>query len=140
MSEHVRTPPDHGHGRGVPDRVVPARVFAAVGIGLAVITLVYGVAASEEAGKALLTLTVAFLLWIAAYLWLRSRPSDDEATGVVEAADVFLPHASVWPFGIGVGAFMLANGLLIGGWFYLPGLAVTVLSLAGFIRQSRARS
>jgi Cytochrome c oxidase subunit IV len=142
VSDGVRTPPDHGPGRGVPDRLVPARVFAAVGVGLAAITLVYGVAASEEAGKALLTVTVAFLLWIAAYLWLRSRPGRDDAVEAEEAvaAEVYLPHASLWPFGIGVGAFMLANGLLIGGWFYLPGLAVTVFSLAGFIRQSRARS
>jgi uncharacterized membrane protein YfcA len=136
LSDDVRTPPDHGAGRGVPDHAVPWRVFAAVGLGLAVITLVYGVAASEEAGKALLTLTVAFLLWIAAYLWLRTRPPEEE----VEPAEPYLPHASIWPFGMAVGAYMLANGLLIGGWFYLPGLFVTVLSLAGFIRQSRARS
>ena len=126
-------------GGRTPDRVVPARVFVAVGLGLAVITAVYGVAASEEAGKALLTMTVAFLLWIGAYLWLRSRPVEEEAVAL-EADSVYLPHASVWPFGIAVGAFMLANGLLIGGWFYVPGLAVTVGCLAGFIRQSRARS
>lgn len=135
----TRTPPDHGVGRGVPDRTVPARVFVAVGVGLAVITAVYGVAASEEAGKALLTLTVAFLLWIGAYLWLRSRPVDAEPDAS-EGDELYLPHASVWPFAIAVGAFMLANGLLIGGWFYVPGLAVTVGSLAGFIRQTRTRS
>lgn len=126
---------EHGSSR-VPDRQVPARVFVVVGAVLAVLAIVYGVAASEDAGKALLAVTVAFLLWIGAYLWLRSRPADE--VDVVE--ELYLPHASVWPFGIGVGAFMLANGLIIGGWFYLPGLAVTVGSLAGFIRQTRHRS
>ena len=136
------TPAGHGTGR-VPDRVVPARVFAVAGAGVAVLALVYGAAASEDAGKALLAVTVAFLLWIGAYLWLRSRPIDDDATVTAGAEDsdaAYLPHESVWPFGIGVGAFMLANGLLIGGWFYLPGLAVTVAALAGFIRQTRHRS
>jgi hypothetical protein len=123
--------------RSTPDRVVPARVFVGIGAVIAVLTVVYGVFADEEAGKAVLTLTVAFCLWIGAYLWLRSRPD-------VEADDhdgaLYLPHASVWPFGIGVGAFMLANGLLIGGWFFVPGVAVTVLSLAGFVRQTRTRT
>lgn len=122
-----------------PDRVVPAGVFVGIGVVIGVLTVVYGVFASEEAGKALLTLAVAFCLWIGAYLWLRSRPAA-EGEGDRDDGGVYLPHASVWPFGIGVGAFMLANGLLIGGWFFVPGVAVTVLSLAGFVRQTRTRT
>jgi len=123
-----------------PDHAVPARAFAALGVVIAVMAVVYGPFADEDAGKVLLTLTVAFCLWIAAYLWLRSRPVDGDGDAPVEEPDLYLPHSSIWPFGIGVGAFVLANGLLIGGWFYVPGLTVTVLSLAGFIRQTRSRT
>jgi putative exporter of polyketide antibiotics len=135
----TRVPPDHGAGRGVPDRLVPARVFVGIGIVIGALAFLYGPFADEDAGKVLLTLTVAFCLWIGAYLWLRSRPVDAEEVPA-EPEQLYLPHASIWPFGIGVGAFVLANGLLIGGWFYLPGLAMTVLSIAGFIRQTRSRT
>ena len=46
--------------RSTPDRLVPAQVFVGIGAVIAVLTVVYGVFADEEAGKGLLTVTVAF--------------------------------------------------------------------------------
>lgn len=137
MRAHGETPPDHGVGRGVPDREVPARVFAGIGAFVAVIGLVYWFTAYEEAGTAMLGLAAALSLWCGAYLWLRLRSPADEPRAV--AAEPFLPHSSPWPFAIGVGAFLLANGLLVGGWFFLPGAAVLALGIGGFVRESRAR-
>jgi 2-oxoglutarate dehydrogenase E2 component (dihydrolipoamide succinyltransferase) len=54
-------------------------------------------------------------------------------------AEAFLPASSPWPFLMGVGAFLLANGLIVGGWFALPGAAVLTAGIGGFVRQSRAR-
>ena len=48
----------------------------------------------------------------------------------------YLPDASIWPFGIGMGAVLMVNGLALGVWAVLPGAAVTALSTVGFARQS----
>jgi Cytochrome c oxidase subunit IV len=51
----------------------------------------------------------------------------------------YLPHASVWPFTIGLGAATIANGLVLGTWLIVPGTLVMVVGIAGFIRQTRRR-
>lgn len=135
--------PTHGVGRGVPDRIVPARIFLGVGAFVLGVATLYGFTAYEEAGTALLVLAAALSLWCGAYLWLRQRspaeapPRDGDAGA--EGEEPFLPHASPWPFVIGVGAFLLSNGLLVGGWFSTPGAAVLAAGIGGFIRESRAR-
>ena len=129
---------EHGVGRGTPDRVVPARVFLAVGAFVLVIAAVYWATAYEEAGTALLVLAAALSLWCGAYLWLAQRSPADEP-GLVSEEEAFLPHSSPWPFLVGVGAFLLANGLIVGGWFGLPGAVVLAAGVGGFVRQTRAR-
>lgn len=129
-------PPDHGVGRDTDDRVVPARTFLVVGTAVLGIAVLYVVTASEQAGSVMLILSAVLSLWCGAYLWLRLRSPADEPEAVEEP---FLPHSSPWPFSIGVGAFLLGNGLLIGGWFFLPGAAVLALGVGGFVRESRAR-
>jgi hypothetical protein len=128
---------EHGVGRGVPDRVVPARVFLGVGALVVVLAVVYWFVSYEEAGTAMLALAAALSLWCGAYLWLRMRSPADEPEAVDEP---YLPHSSPWPFVIGVGAFLLGNGLLVGGWFFTPGAAVLALGVGGFVRQTRARA
>lgn len=126
-----------GHGRAAaPDAVVPWRTFAAVGAFVAVLAAIYWFTSYEEAGTALLVLASALSLWSAAYLRRHgASPPDDD-----EAETAYLPHESVWPFVIGLGVFLALNGLLVGGWFFVPGVAVLALGLAGWLRQSRARS
>ncbi|HET6949190.1 MAG TPA: cytochrome c oxidase subunit 4 [Acidimicrobiales bacterium] len=51
----------------------------------------------------------------------------------------YLPHASAWPFAIGLGAATLANGLVLGLWVIVPGAAVMVAGIVGFVRQTRRR-
>ena len=130
-------PPEAGIGRGAPDRVVPARTFLAIGVGLAVLAAIYAATAYEEAGTALLALAAVLGLFCAGYLWLRVRSPADEPEATAEP---FLPHASVWPFVVGVGAALVANGLLIGGWFALPGAALLAVGVGGFVRETRARA
>lgn len=130
---------EHGAGRGTPDRVVPARLFLGIGAFVLVTAAVYWFTAYEHAGTALLVLAAALALWCGAYLWLRQRPSAGHDADGDDTAEPFLPHASPWPFVMGVGAFLLANGFLVGGWFFTPGAAVLGLGIGGFIRESRAR-
>ena len=127
---------EHGVGRGTPDRVVPARTFLGIGVGILALAVLYIVTAGEEAGAAMLVLASVLLLWCGAYLWLRLRSPADEPDAIDEP---FLPHSSPWPFAIGVGAFLLSNGLLIGGWFFVPGAAILALGIGGFVRESRLR-
>jgi cobalamin synthase len=112
-------------------------MFLGVGAFVLVIAVVYWVTSYEEAGTALLVLAAALSLWCGAYLWLWQRGPADE--GAEPEAEAFLPASSPWPFLMGVGAFLLANGLIVGGWFALPGAAVLTAGIGGFVRQSRAR-
>ena len=107
-------------------------------------TVVYWFWSYEDAGSVMLVLAALMALAIGGYLLLLARRHPDPAEPGPEgaAADIsglYLPHASVWPFGIGVGAMLLANGLALGRWATVPGLVVLVAALAGFTRQSRRR-
>lgn len=126
------------------DRVVPLRVFLAIGAFMVVIGLVYWSTAYEEAGVVMLLLAGVLALWIAAYFWLRLRATSTAATPVeaappVGGPDGYLPHASVWPFAIGLGAATMANGLVLGTWVLVPGAFLLAVGVGGFVRQTRRR-
>ena len=135
----------------VDDRTVPWRVFLGVGAFVLVMGAIYWATAYEESGIVLLIVAAVLSLWIAAYLWLRTRSpsaepldaaaSRSEATAALqpEEATHYLPHASVWPFAIGLGAATVANGLVLGVWLIVPGAALMVLGIVGFVRQTRRR-
>jgi len=114
---------------------------------------IYWGTAYEESGTVLLILAAVLSLWIGAYLWLRIRASDAARAQPLEptegiaagAADdrggaaTYLPHASAWPFAIGLGAATVANGLVLGVWVIAPGVALMALGIGGFVRQTRRR-
>jgi hypothetical protein len=56
-----------------------------------------------------------------------------------QAERQYLPHASLWPFGIGVGAFLAFNGLILGFAYAVPGAIVVGVSVAGVVTQTRRR-
>jgi cytochrome c oxidase subunit IV len=137
-SGHEARPP-------VDDRAVPWRVFLAVGAFVLVLGAIYWGTAYEESGTVMLIVAGLLSLWIGAYLWLRSRtpaePVAPEAATAPRPEEVapYLPHASVWPFTIGLGAATVANGLVLGTWLIVPGALLMALGIAGFIRQTRRR-
>jgi hypothetical protein len=51
----------------------------------------------------------------------------------------YLPHESIWPFLLGVGAVVVFNGLALGLWGLLPGGLISIAAVWGFARQSRRR-
>lgn len=116
---------------------VPWRVFAGVGAILGVMALLY-VPSEEAAGIVMLAVAAILGLFCAAFLWRNLRRFEAGGAGGDQPA-MYLPEASPWPFGIGLGATLVLNGLLIGAWFLVPGVMVLALSLAGFARQSRHR-
>jgi hypothetical protein len=128
------------------DLRVPALLLAFVAAFMLVITVVYAVFADERAGTVMLLLSGGLAGLSASYLWWQDRragPADSavDVTGRGDAAaEHYLPHTSVWPLGIGVAAFLMANGLILGVLFLVPGAVLLVLSIAGFCRQSRYRA
>jgi hypothetical protein len=123
-------------------------VFVAVGAFVLLLGAIYWGTAYEESGTVMLIVAGLLSLWIGAYLWLRARtPGPAEVAEAAEAAAApgpeevapYLPHASVWPFTIGLGAATIANGLVLGTWLIVPGALVMVLGIAGFVRQTRRR-
>jgi Cytochrome c oxidase subunit IV len=143
----------------VDDRSVPWRVFGFVGAFMGLLAAIYWFTAYEDAGTVMLVVAGVLAAWIAAYLWLQQRgpvgpaieareAADDASaaagralpgTGTAEGAPHYLPHASAWPFAIGVGAATVANGLVLGLWVIVPGAVLMVLGIIGFVRQTRRR-
>lgn len=144
----------------VDDGKVPWRVFLAIGTFLAAVGALYWSTAYEESGTVMLLLAAGLATWIAAYLWLHQRTATGAhptglAGGPAEAAAAtgaappgagkaqddghYLPHASAWPFAIGLGAATVANGLALGLWVIVPGVALLALGVGGFVRQTRHR-
>jgi uncharacterized membrane protein YfcA len=130
MADRSRTPVD--------DRAIPWRVFLAVGVFVLLLGGIYWGTAYEEGGTVMLILAAVLSLWIAAYLWLRTREPAADVGATAEGPE-YLPHASVWPFTIGLGAATFANGLVLGVWLTVPGAALMALGIGGFVRQTRRR-
>jgi hypothetical protein len=144
-SEPVEGPAGHEAGR-TDDRAVPNRLFLWIGGLLAVYAVIYGSTAYEEAGTTMLALSAVLALWFGTYLWLQQRPgnvaeavADTEADEAAGAEAEYLPHASIWPFAIGLGVATVANGLVLGIWVLVPGLGIMALGIGGWIAQTRRR-
>ena len=131
MTEHSRSP--------VADRTVVWRVFAGMGAFVVVIAILYWFTSYEDAGSVLLVLSAVLGLWFGTFLWLQQRGASDP-TDPTEPDTGYLPHASIWPLLIGLGAASIANGLVLGIWVIVPGVGALAFGIAGFVRQSRHRN
>ena len=128
---------------------VQARIFLGIASFLVLASLVYGVTSGDGAGTTMLLLAGGMALIVGGYLSVQARSSTDaaepERAGGGGAADpavqgeAYLPHASVWPFAMGMGMVVTANGLALGGWALVPGILLTAASTWGYARQSRRR-
>jgi hypothetical protein len=123
------------------------RLFGAVGGFIVLIALLYWFVSYEHAGSTLLALAAVLALMTAAYVaWPRKgHASDDHVAGHEPAPGhdphdgVWFPEASIWPFAIGAGMALIANGLLLGRWLVIPAAVFLAWSVAGMIRQGRHR-
>jgi hypothetical protein len=129
---------DDGNGPGFD---IQARMFALIGGFLLFISILYWFLSYEEAGTVMLALSGALALTVSGYLgWTKPshRTSVDQADPASDEEPWF-PAASGWPFALGIGLVLVANGLLLGLWLLLPAAAFLAYALAGFIQQSRVR-
>ena len=107
-----------------------------LGMALGVIAVVYWFASYEPAGTTMLGLAAALAALCGVYLRVQSEPGEPAAG---HDTDHYLPDASVWPFGIGLGALLAANGFILGIGFAIPGVVILGVSVAGLVSQSRRR-
>jgi hypothetical protein len=131
MSTHQRTPKR--------DLLVQWRIFLGIAVFMAVIGALYWFTSYEEAGTAMLVLACGLAGVVGVFLWRQDRAAATAPAPHGEDEE-YLPAASIWPFGIGVSAFLAFNGLILGLGYALPGIVLMVLSLAGLVAQSRARA
>lgn len=128
---------------------VQARIFLGIATFLVLAAILYGVTSSERAGTTMLLLAGGMALIVGAYLSVQARTMTDASEpdragggGAAEPAaqgEAYLPHASIWPFGMGMGLVVMTNGLALGLWAVIPGALLAASCLWGFARQSRRR-
>jgi uncharacterized membrane protein len=118
---------------------VEARMYLVIAGFLAVAFAVYLLASYEWAGTVLLLVGAVMGVFLGGYLERQARLRTDAAAVEHPGGGEYLPHASIWPFGLGVGALLMANGLALGLWAVLPGAALMAGSVWGFARQSKFR-
>ncbi|MEY2454551.1 MAG: hypothetical protein QOD92_4125 [Acidimicrobiaceae bacterium] len=120
------------------DQRVQARIFLGIATFMAVIGTVYWFASYEPAGTTMLGLSSALAAVCGVYLRMQIEDNEGGAAHAHEAQ--YLPHSSVWPFGIGVGALLAVNGLIVGVGFAIPGIVILAIAIVGLVSQSRRRA
>ena len=119
------------------------RIYLALGGLIAVIATLYWFTSYENAGTAMLALAAGLALFVGVYLALTARRTTTDIGGEPgepgEEPKPYLPHASLWPFLVGVAALVTANGLALGVWALVPGAIALAGALIGYAGQSRRR-
>ena len=113
------------------------RIFLGLAAFIALLGAIYWFVSYEDAGTTLLGLAAGLALLFGGYLFVQDRKRP--AAGSHRPAKEYLPHSSVWPFGIGFGLFLAVNGLILGPAWTLPGAGLVSTSVGGVVRQSRHR-
>ena len=129
--------------RRARDSRVAFWLFFFVGNAVGTMSLVY-LFSDDDAGQMMLGVASLLGLWCAVFLWRHRSPHPttiEEEPGGDKTPDeaMYLPHASVWPFWIGLAAFFITNGLILGTWFLVPGAVILLAGVIGFVRQTRLR-
>ncbi len=119
------------------------RIYLVLGGLVTLIAAIYWFTSYENAGTTMLVLAAGLALFIGVYLALTARRVTTDIGGEPgppgEPAKPYLPHASVWPFLVGVAALVTANGLALGVWALVPGAIALAGALVGYAGQSRRR-
>ncbi|HLG67610.1 MAG TPA: cytochrome c oxidase subunit 4 [Acidimicrobiales bacterium] len=116
-----------------------------VGVFFGIIGIIYWFTSYEDGGTMMLLGTCALGLLPGGYyfFWHRrmgnSRPEDREDATVEEGAGVVsaFPSSSIWPFVLGMGAFLVVLALVWGIWLLVLGVLVMVVALTGVTAESR---
>jgi hypothetical protein len=119
------------------------RLFAGAAVFFTVTAGAYWLITYEDAGTTMLAASVPAFAFIAAWLWFQNRhhgprPEDrGEATQADAAGDVgYYPSSSPWPFVLGAGVVVLANGMVFGPPIAALGGLLMVAGVIGYAREA----
>ena len=123
---------------------VEAIILLFLGVFFGVVGIVYWFWSYEDAGTAMLVGTSALGFLPGSYymFWHRRmghRVEDRTAASIAEGAGDInsFPGSSIWPFVLGMGAFLTVNSLVFGIWLILPGITLIITALVGVTAESR---
>ncbi len=123
---------------------VEYRIYMGIGLFVAVVMVFYFFTAKEYGGATMLFGTAGLGIMPALYMgWWKKRmdprPEDNEnatmesARGAVGA----FPSHTIWPFVLGMGAFLSALSLVFGGWMIVMGGALMIFAVTSVTLESR---
>lgn len=124
------------------------KVTLGAAIFLLTITIIYWFWSREQTGTACLLFSTGAYGLIAAFVYLQwrrrhriPRPEDREDADMADGAGEvgFFPAASLWPPAIGLGAVILALGMIFGTWFWALGGVMVLGAIIGWIVEAEAR-
>ncbi len=121
-----------------------ARMLVGIALFLVVVGVGYWFWSGEAAGTVMLLFGALMGLTPGLYyMWwsrrMAPRPEDREDATIADGAGTIgaFPDNSLWPFILGLGAALIALGLIFGIWTALPGSAVVLSAAVGYTAESR---
>ena len=123
---------------------VEARLLLGLGLFFGIMCAVYWNWSLENAGGVMMFagMLLGFLPGGYYYWWsrrMKARPEDNPDATQAEGAGFVgsFPGTSIWPFTLGMGAFLSVLAMVFGIWFLVPGLALVVWALFGGTSEGR---
>jgi len=123
---------------------VEAIILLFLGVFFGVVGIVYWFWSYEDAGTAMLVGTSALGFLPGSYymFWHRRmghRVEDRTDASIAEGAGDInsFPGSSIWPFVLGMGAFLTLLSLVFGIWLILPGISLILSAAIGVTAESR---
>ena len=123
---------------------VEARILIFLGLFFGAMCAVYWLWGHEDAGGVMMFggMLLGFLPGGYYYWWSRrmpARPEDRGDANVEDGAGVIgtFPGSSIFPFTLGMGAWLSVLAMVFGVWLLLPGIGLVVWGLTGATAESR---
>jgi hypothetical protein len=123
---------------------VEAIILLFLGVFFGIVGIVYWFWSYEDAGSVMLvgTSALGFLPGGYYFFWHRrmgKRVEDREDASIAEGAGEInsFPGSSIWPFVMGMGAFLTLLSLVFGIWLIFPGISLIITALVGVTAESR---
>jgi hypothetical protein len=123
---------------------IEAILLLFLGVFFGIVGIVYWFWSYEDGGTAMLvgTSLLGFLPGGYYFFWHRrmgQRVEDRGDASIAEGAGDInsFPGTSIWPFILGMGAFLTLLSLVFGIWLILPGITLILSALIGVTAESR---
>ncbi len=123
---------------------VEARILLLLGAFFGAMCVVYWFWGHEDAGSIMMLggTLLGFLPGTYYYYWSRRmtpRPEDRSDATLEEGAGVIatFPGSSIFPFLLGMGAFLSVLSMVFGVWLAIPGVGLILWALLGATAESR---